>query len=353
LTACGGVVILQLLSFRIKNLVLSILPGIALLLAQNAYAQNYTGYITVTCPQGFTLIAQPLILSPNNNPVYSIDNTTGYYNGCQIFFWQNGIWAKYVANTNPTPPATAIHGWVEPNGPMLLPPGAGAVFYNPNSASVTFGLYGVVPQGSLTNTLHSGLNLVSSIVPLSGDLSANSAMTFPNLAGGQFDGDQVFLPFNSGNGNSGYTTFTVDSLNYNPPANYGWDGLPGQPDPVINIVTEAFWYRAGNGTVQWIENFIIDGVVPSGSVQSATSDAVSSATRIPLDASGSAAMSKSQRFQLTFTGQSGKFHVVQVSSDLKSWKPVGTNLWSSGKFIYTDPVPATNKMRFYRAFALP
>jgi hypothetical protein len=318
------------------------------------YSSNAVGYLNVTCPQGFTLIACPLLVSANNDPIYSIDNTRGEYNGCQIFFWQNGTWAKYVANTNPTPPATATNGWVEPNGPMSLPPGAGAVFYNPNHADVGMTFVGTVPQGSLTNTLNPGLNLVSSIVPGSGDLSASSLMTFPSLAGGQFDGDQVLLYFNSGNGSGGYTMFTVDSLNYNPPGNYGWDGLPGQPDPVIANATQAFWYRAGNGVVQWTENFTANpgDVVPSDSVKSTTSTAVSSATS-SLDAAGSPFISKSRRFQFSLTGRAGKSHVVEASSDLKSWQPVGTNLWSSGKFIYTDPVPATNKMRFYRAFALP
>ena len=328
--------------------------GSASSLAQNVYSTNIVGYINVTCPQGLTLIACPLFCFSNNDPIYLIDNTYGEYNGCQIFFWQNGTWAKYMANTNPTPPATATNGWVEPNGPMSLLPGAGAAFYNPHSASASFTFVGTVLQGSLTNTLNPGLNLVSSIVPAWGDLSTNSLMTFPSPVGGQFDGDQVFLRFNSGNGSGGYTMFTIDSLNYNPPGNYGWDGLPGQPDPVITDVFQAFWYRAGNGVVQWTENFTIDfgDVVSSDSVKSATSAAVSSARR-SLDAAGSPVILKSRRFQFSLTGRAGKSHVVEASSDLKSWKPVGTNLWSSGKFIYTDPVPSTNKMRFYRAFALP
>jgi hypothetical protein len=340
---------------RTKTLALSVLLGMlgsASVMSGNVYSSNAVGYINVTCPQGFTLIAYPLFGSPNNDPIYPIDNTRGDYNGCEIFFWQNGSWATYIANNNPSPPATATNGWVEPNGPMSLPPGAGAAFYNPHSASACFVVVGTVPQGSLTNTLNPGLNLVSSIVPVGGDLSAKSVMTmaFPSLAGGQFDGDQVLLYFNSGSGSSGYTTFTVDSLNYNPPGNYGWDGLPGQPDPVITDVAQSFWYRAGNGVVQWTEIFTVNPL--SDSVKSKTFAAVSSATT-SFDAAGSPVMSKSRRFQFVLTGRAGKSHVVEASSDLKSWQPVGTNLWSSGKFIYTDPVPATNKMRFYRAFALP
>ena len=159
---------------RTKILALSALLGLlgsSSSLAQ--YSINPVGYVNVTCPQGFSLIGCALFGSPNNDPIYLINNTWGEYEGCQIFFWQNGTWAKYMANTNPTPPATATNGWVEPNGPMSLPPGAGAAFYNPNASGVTLAFVGDVPQGSLTNTLNPGLNLVSSILPVCGDLSAN------------------------------------------------------------------------------------------------------------------------------------------------------------------------------------
>jgi hypothetical protein len=309
--------------------------------------------MNLTCPPGFTLISDPFYVFPNNDLINEIDNTLGYYNGCQVLFWQNGTWVTDTANNNPTPPGTATNGWVEPHGPMSLPPGGGAAFYNPCNASLTITFVGTVGSGVLPNTLNPGLNLVSSIIPASGDLSTNTLMSFPSLAGGQFDGDQLFLMFNSGNGSSGYTTYTVDSLNYNPPGNHGWDGLPGQPDPVLNF-GQAFWYRAGNRAVPWTENYTVNGsdIVTPKVVQAKTSAAVSSAA-ISLDAVQSPAMSKSRHCQLTWTGRAGKTHVVEASSDLKKWKPVGTNFWPSGKFIYADPVPATNNLRFYRSFALP
>jgi hypothetical protein len=315
------------------------------------YSTNEVGYIGFNCPQGFTLIGCPLHVYPNNDPVNLIDNTQGAYNGCQIFFWQNGTWANYTGNNNPTLPATATNGWVEPDGPMLLLPGAGAAFYNPRSAPVQFTIIGNVPEGVLTNTLNPGLNLVSSIIPSSGDLSANSVMAFPSLAGGQFDGDQLFLYFNSGGGTNGYTTYTVDSLNYKPPGNYGWDGLPEQPDPILNL-GQAFWYRAGNGPLQWTESYSADVVVPHEIVKARTSAAgLSVAGR--LDVARSANILKSRHFQFTLTGEAGKLHVVEVSSDFKNWQPAATNLWPSDNFVYTDPAPATNKARFYRGLALP
>ena len=106
---------------------------------------------------------------------------------------------------------------------------------------MTITFVGTVVGGTFVNTLNPGLNLVSSIFPASGDLSSNSLMAFPSLAGGQFDGDQLFLYFNSGNGNSGYTqlvqsirSITIRSWNY------GWDGVePGQPDPILTYAQAA------------------------------------------------------------------------------------------------------------------
>jgi hypothetical protein len=313
------------------------------------------GYVNVDCPPGFTLFGFPLIGYPTNDLVYPADNSTGIYNGCEVLFWQNGTWVNYFAENDS--PDVATNGWVEPAGRQILSPGAGAVFYNPNTNGVVITLFGAVPTGRLTNTLTPGLNLVSSILTTFGNLS--SQLLFPSLAAGQFDGDQVFLYFNNPNGNSGYTMFTADSLNYNPPANHGWDGLPAEPDPLI-ATAQAFWYRAGNGSVQWVQTFIIgqteysspNAAATSGVATSKTSSGVSVRSR-KFDAAGSAAISKNRHFQFTLTGEPGKTHVVEASPDLKTWQSIETNLWSSGKFIFTDPAPATNKMRFYRAFAAP
>jgi hypothetical protein len=324
---------------------------LACLAVSRCQAQNANGYVNVNCSQGFSLIACPLYIYPNNDPINSIDNTQGDWNGCQIFFWQNGTWANYTANNNPTPPATATNGWVEPNGPMLLPPGGGAAFYNPNSTNLVITFVGTIPGGVLTNVLNPGLNLVSSILPVGGDLGSSSLIAFPSPVGGQFDGDQLYLLFTSGSGSSGYTTYTVDSLNYDPPGNYGWDGLPGQPDPVLNVC-QAFWYRAGNGSVQWTESYHPTEIVPRDKVKYKTSGA-GAPVALQFDSALSPGVLKSGHFQLKLMGESGKLHVVEVSSDLKNWQPVDTNLWSSGNFVYTDPVPATNKARFYRGFALP
>jgi hypothetical protein len=71
---------------------LSLLACIA---ASRCQAQlNAVGYINLNLPQGFTLVADPLYGSPNNDPSVLFDNTSGAYNGCEIFFWQSGSWAE-------------------------------------------------------------------------------------------------------------------------------------------------------------------------------------------------------------------------------------------------------------------
>jgi hypothetical protein len=221
---------------------LAALLGCALLLSINAnlYSQSVVSYINLPSPPGFSLFGYPLIGSPNNDLAYALDNISGEFNGCQIFFWQNGTWATYIANNNPAAPIITTNGWIEPDGPITLPPGAGAVFFNSTTVTVELTFVGTIQFGSLTNTLNPGLNLVSSMIPMTGDLSSNAVFSFPSLAGGQFDGDQVFFQHSSANGAGGFTMFTVDSLSYGPPANHGWDGLPGQPDPVITYIGQAF-----------------------------------------------------------------------------------------------------------------
>ena len=79
---------------------------------------------------------------------------------------------------------------------------------------------------------------------------------------------RVFVPYASGydNNASDYTVYTADSLSFQPPANLGWDGPVGQPEPTIRV-GEAFWYRAGNQPVQWVLQFSVNQSVQSSPQQ--------------------------------------------------------------------------------------
>jgi len=49
----------------------------------------------------------------------------------------------------------------------------------------------------------------------------------------------------------------------------------------------------------------------------------------------------------------GKQSILQASPNLSDWVPISTNLPSNNTFTFTDPNPATNSQRFYRALVPP
>jgi hypothetical protein len=102
----------------------------------------------------------------------------------------------------------------------------------------------------MTNTLLTGFNLVSSIVPMSGDLYSNSISAFTNVNPG--DTLYVFNP-------SAQTyAFAYKAVN---PAIAGNGGSPWKltsgGDPVIPNVGEAFFYYSGTAPINWVENYSV------------------------------------------------------------------------------------------------
>jgi hypothetical protein len=203
---------------RTKTLLLSAAVGAAGLLAVNAqvYSVNSVGYINLTIPVGFSMIANQL--NSGNNTVGSLfpavaDGTTLYkFNGVgyDINFYDEG--------------------WGNPA--MTLNPGEGAFIRVVGSPlSVTF--VGEVPQGSASNqTIPAGFSIRSSTVPQAASLDA---MSFPAV-----DGDTVYR-FN--NATSSYITSVYDE---------GWGG--GAP---VVAVGEAFFVRK-IGSASWNRNFSVN-----------------------------------------------------------------------------------------------
>jgi len=114
---------------------------------------------------------------------------------------------------------------------------------------------GTVPQGTLTNTVFvtSGFNMVSSVVPLAGDLCTNLSLT--NIQ----PGDVVFTYANPP---GSYTSYFVDP--FGPGAGVAgsymqeWDS----PDPQITVA-EGFWYQANSGAptptgAAWVQTFSVN-----------------------------------------------------------------------------------------------
>ena len=308
----------------------------------NIYTTNVVGYMNISNAVGYSLISIPLINTPNNDAASVMDNQNGAFDGCHIEIWTNGQFVGYTGNHNAS---GAVNGWLEPNGPIFLNPGVGASFYNGTGSSSVLTIVGTVLQGSFTNNLGLGLNLVGAFLPISGGFNS-PIMSFPSPATGQMDGDQVYLMFSTSSG-FGYTTFTADSLSYNAPTNFGWDGPYETSQPSLNP-GQAFWYRAGNQPVQWVETYL-----PFSQIETLPSNGSDPPRQRRFAKLSSPILLSRRRFQAKIEGTPGKMHVIEISSDLKAWKPVATNLMSSATWLFEDAEPANNASRFYRAFALP
>jgi len=57
------------------------------------------------------------------------------------------------------------------------------------------------------------------------------------------------------------------------------------------------------------------------------------------------------RNRIQLQGLSDRQYVIQASSDLANWTSVVTNVADNGTVQWTDPQPANQLRRFYRALA--
>jgi len=137
-------------------------------MAQNVYSLNVVGYINLTLQPGLNLIANQLDVDgyftnntytgvfstnlPANSKIYAFNPATGGY---AILTWSGSSWIGTAA---------------KPAVNAALAPGQG-VFVNNNSANpLTLTLVGQVNQGTNTTPLVAGLQIVSSIPPISAGL---------------------------------------------------------------------------------------------------------------------------------------------------------------------------------------
>ena len=149
-------------------------------LAQTVYSVNAVGFVNVECPSGFSLIANPLDAADNTVVGLFPNATSG-----TVIFKFNPATGGFFSSTF----STFLNGWTDPT--MNLVPGEGFFYKNPTGATVTNTFVGNVQQGTLTTSLGSGFNLVSSQVPQQGlittDLglptdSGTTVFTFSNAA---------------------------------------------------------------------------------------------------------------------------------------------------------------------------
>ena len=216
----------------------------------NVYSLNAVGYINLSLPPGFSMIADQL--QSTNNTIGSLMNdaagtygTGGAYDGVKIYAW-NGT--SYTSDSGDSAFSTYANGW-DNGGKITMNPGQAVWFSNPNKTNMNVLFLGNVPTGTLPVTITgpSTFNMISSPVPVGGDIVTNSVMNLTNYS----DKDKVYVYNNPG----GYTTYSVD-INFGTSGYLSqWD-LPGDPQVAVG---QGFWYLTASTTktFTWTETFSV------------------------------------------------------------------------------------------------
>jgi hypothetical protein len=235
---------------------LTALSSAALMAQTNVYSLNAVGYINVTAYPGFTIIADQLIGATNNQIVNLFPNgpgsaTVGAYDGLTIYKFSGGTYTSDVGDSQLGQGNT---GW-DFGGVITLNPGEAAWINNPRGTNVNLTFVGTVPTGPLSLTINgpNKFNLISSIVPQSGDLITNMGLTNFNV------GDTVYVfNYNAAGTVGSYTTYSSDTAGFGAPGSYllEWDA-PG--DPQVNV-GQGFWYHTGvsGAGFTWTRNFSVN-----------------------------------------------------------------------------------------------
>jgi hypothetical protein len=227
---------------RTKTILLSALLGAlgsVSVHAQNVYSLNAVGYINVTLSPGFNIVSCPLyVLDGNGNVDNTITNllgpnTNGQYKKWQIYGWDGA----YIQDSG-TP-----GGWAA-GGTQTINPGQAVWIENPSNITTTVTFVGTVPTGPITNAIYPGFNLISSVVPASGDIITNSIMAFTNSVT-PTKKDQVY-------------TYNPLTSNF---TQYSASGSPASfaVDPILPSVGGGFWYEsASTATNYWVEDYTVN-----------------------------------------------------------------------------------------------
>ena len=213
------------------------------------YSLNAVGYINVTIPPGFSIIANQLNTTNNNvSPLLDsyIDGGAGGINNCIFYKYVTGLGSPWqtltpdyysVYNNNPGTPGN--FPWDQQTATnTTLNPGEAMFVRNFNSTNVVVTFVGTVLQGQLTNTtiVGQGFNLVSSLVPQAGRVDVDLGLP-------EVDGDVVYVYNPSTASSPGWQTYVGDEFATDPQGQ-PWDGPAGQPvNPTVGV-GQGFFYRA-------------------------------------------------------------------------------------------------------------
>lgn len=196
--------------------------------ASNVYSLNVVGYVNVTCPPGFSLIANPLNTADNNITNVLMDSSIPVLTTFAIFYPGSGFSTYVLDDIDQT--------WIPSTPTPILAPGGGGFIRNNTATNFTITFVGEVLQGSLVVPIPAGKAIVSSKVPQTGTLNALGFPANPN------DLVHVF------NNQTGYSSYVFDDIDL------VW--LPGNPaGPTINV-GQAFFAQQVTPK-NWIRNFTV------------------------------------------------------------------------------------------------
>jgi hypothetical protein len=236
---------------RTKTLILSGI--VAALSGASAMAQVYSlnavGYINVDIPTGFSIIADQLYLT-NQQTAQSIDavfgqtllnggaSTADPYVNCIVYPYTTAyVGALIVEQVNGTP--AFWNNPAEAQGTSFNP-GQACFIYNPG-ADFTMTFVGQVPQGSVTNQLQQGFNLISSIIPQTGAIDTDLGLV-PGV-------NDIAYTYVSGHG---YNTVNIYESTGGPGF---WSG---GFSPTNTVGLGFFYYSASATPNKWVRTFTIN-----------------------------------------------------------------------------------------------
>jgi len=237
---------------RTKTLILSAIVGAlsSLSLMAQVYSLNAVGYINVTIPPGFSMIANQLNTTNNNlSPLLDSQFATGNYDGMEFYKFANGSGFAPTLIVDSYSAVLPYIPWDQAAATnTTLNPGEAVFVYSPYTTNLNITLVGTVLTGSLTNDYKVGFNMVSSQVPQAGRLDVDLGMP-------EVDGDQIYI-FN--NATTSYEIFTGDQYST---SGQPWDTVSAGTNlnPTVSVA-QGYWYKAqtGNGPNVWVRNFSVN-----------------------------------------------------------------------------------------------
>jgi len=189
-------------------------------LTESFLSDNAVGYVTITVPPGYSMIANPL--HAPSNAVSTI--LAGMPDGTMLNKFDTHLF-RLTEN--------AVQNGKWTNSDETLVPGEGAILFNPTPEFKTINFAGEVMQGDLLMPVAAGFSVRSSQIPKPGRL--HSDLGFPIN-----EGDVVHL-------------FDRDHQKY---VIYDYDPKEWDSNPPVVGVGEAFWI--GKTTpANWVQRLVI------------------------------------------------------------------------------------------------